>query len=62
LGIEELNPSLEKALELFEQSSLVKSILPWHLLKKFIENKRFECESYKKHVTDFEIQNYYSML
>jgi len=62
LGIEELNPSLEKALELFEQSSLVKSALPEHLLKKFIENKRFECESYKKHVTDFEIQNYYSML
>jgi len=37
LGIDELSPSLEKALELFEKSNLVKETLPKHIYQKFIE-------------------------
>jgi len=62
LAVEELNPSLEKALELFEKSALVRSVLPEHLLKKFIENKKIECKKFNKAVTDFEIKNYYPVL
>ncbi len=62
LLVEELSPSLEKALELFEESELVRKTLPEHVFKKFVENKRIECARFNKHVTDFEIKNYFSVL
>ena len=62
LNIEELSPSLEKAVELFEKSKLVKKILPEHIYQKFIENKRIECDNFNKTVTDYEIKNYFSVL
>jgi len=62
LNIEELSPSLEKALELFEKSSLVKEVLPQHIYRKFIENKNIECNNFNKFVTDYEINNYFGAL
>ena len=62
LKIEELSTSLEKALEFFEKSELVKNILPEHIYQKFIENKKIECNNFNKAVTDYEIKNYFSVL
>ena len=62
LNIEELSTSLEKALEFFEKSELVKNILPEHIYQKFIENKKIECNNFNRTVTDYEIKNYFSVL
>lgn len=62
LDIEELSPSLEKALEFFEKSKLVKRVLPRHIYEKFIENKRIECMDFNRAVTDYEIRNYFGIL
>ena len=62
LKIEELSSFLEKALELFEKSELVKQALPNHIYHKFIENKKTECKNFNKHVTDYEIKNYFGIL
>lgn len=62
LKIEELCPSLEKAIEMFEGSKLVKEVLPRHIYQKLIENKKTECENFNKAVTDYEIKNYFGML
>ncbi len=62
LNIEELSPSLEKALEFFEDSELVKKTLPEHIYQKFVENKKIECNNFNRAVTDYEIKNYFSVL
>lgn len=62
LSIEELSPSLEKAIEFFEKSELVKRVLPQHIYQKFIENKKIECSNFNRVVTDYEIKNYFSIL
>ncbi|MCD6483201.1 MAG: glutamine synthetase [Candidatus Aenigmarchaeota archaeon] len=62
LNIEELSPSLEKALELFKKSELVKKTLSKHIYQKFIENKKIECDNFNKTVTDYEIKNYFGVL
>jgi len=62
LNIGELSTSLEKALEFFEKSELVKNILSKHIYQKFIENKRIECNNFNRTVTDYEIKNYFSVL
>ena len=62
LKIEELSSSLEKALEFFQKSTLVKDTLTPHLYKKFIENKKIECTNFNKAVTDYEIKNYFKIL
>ena len=62
LNIGELSTSLEKALEFFEKSELVKNILSKHIYQKFIENKRIECNNFNRTVTDYQIKNYFSVL
>lgn len=62
LNIEELSPSLEKAIELFEKSNLVKETLTNHIFQKFIENKGIECDNFNRVVTDYEIKNYFGIL
>jgi len=61
-NIEELSSSLEKALEFFEKSELIKKTLPKHIYQKFIENKKIECNNFNRAVTDYEIKNYFSVL
>ncbi len=62
LNIEVLSPSLQKAIELFEKSELVKETLTKHIYQKFIENKKIECINFNKTVTDYEIKNYFNVL
>ncbi len=62
MAIDELSPSLEKAIELFEGSELVKDTLTKHIYKKFVENKKIECSNFNMAVTDYEIKNYFRML
>jgi len=62
LNVEELSPSLEKALEFFEKSELVRRTLPEHIYRKFIENKKIECNNFNRTVTDYEIKRYFSVL
>ncbi len=62
MGIEELSPSLEKALEFFERSEVVGETLTPHIYQKFIEIKRMECADFNRTVTEFEIERYYKML
>jgi len=54
--------SLEEALQIFEKSKFIKNILPDHIFKKIIENKKIECNSYNRYVTDYEIKNYFGIL
>ncbi|MCD6228238.1 MAG: glutamine synthetase [Candidatus Omnitrophica bacterium] len=62
LNIEELSPSLEKALDFFEKSRLIKETLPFHIYQKFLENKKIECKNFNRAVTDYEIKNYFGIL
>ncbi|OQX80691.1 MAG: hypothetical protein B6D56_04400 [Candidatus Omnitrophica bacterium 4484_70.1] len=62
LNIEELSPSLEKALDFFEKSELVKKTLPSHIYQKFLENKKIECKNFNRAVTDYETKNYFGIL
>jgi len=62
LNIEELSPSLEKALDFFEKSELVKKTLPSNIYQKFLENKKIECKNFNRAVTDYETKNYFGIL
>ncbi len=62
IGIQELSASIFEALELFERSEFVRSVLPEHIYKKLLENKKIECANFNRYVTDYEIKNYYSTL
>jgi glutamine synthetase len=57
-GIERLPDSLSEAIKLTERSNLVHRALGDHLFQSFIQNKKIEWESYRAHVTDYEIKRY----
>lgn len=54
--IETLPGSLIEALELAEESSLVREVLGDHLFEQFLLNKRIEWDAYRTQVTDYEIR------
>jgi len=62
LKIEELSSSLETALEFFKKSELIRKNFSSHIYQKFIENKKIECDNFRKSVTDYEIKNYFGIL
>jgi glutamine synthetase len=62
LGINSLPGSLHEAIVEMEKSELVKETLGEHIFEKFIENKKIEWNSYRTHVTGFEIKKYLSIL
>ncbi|MEM5777647.1 MAG: glutamine synthetase family protein [Candidatus Aenigmatarchaeota archaeon] len=62
LEIDELSPSLEKALDYFKKSNFIKKVLPKHLYIKFLQNKEIECKEFNRFVTDYEIKNYFEIL
>ena len=62
LGIGMLPESLNEAIALTEKSDLVRHALGEHVFASFIQNKRIEWESYRSHVTDFEIKRYMQTL
>ena len=61
-GIATLPGSLWEALQLTEQSDLVRRTLGDHVFNSFIQNKKIEWESYRAHVTDYEIKRYLPIL
>jgi len=60
--IEELPGSLIEAIEIAEDSQLLKETLGEHIYTKFLENKKIEWDNYRTKVTDYEIKRYLSIL
>ncbi len=61
-GIETLPDSLNRAIELTENSPLVREALGPHVFPKFIENKKIEWDNYRISVTRYEVEKYLPML
>ncbi len=57
-GVETLPGDLYEAIQLAEESSLVREALGDHVFRSFIENKRIEWDRYRTHVTDYELKQY----
>ncbi len=58
LNIEELPGNLYAAICEVEESELVRETLGDHIFYKFIENKKIEWDSYRTHVSQYEINKY----
>ncbi len=61
-GIATLPGSLYEAIQLTEESELVREALGSHVFNSFIENKRVEWNRYRTQVTDYELKNYLPIL
>lgn len=61
-GIESLPGSLIEAIEITENSELVKKTLGEHVFKNFINNKKIEWDNYRKQVTSYELKTYLPVL
>ncbi|MCT7366096.1 type I glutamate--ammonia ligase [Mycolicibacterium llatzerense] len=61
MGYKELPGSLGVALAEMEKSELVAEALGEHVFDYFLRNKRAEWESYRSHVTPFELKEYLSL-
>jgi len=57
-GITDLPGNLYAAILETEKSDLVRKTLGDHVFKKFIQNKKIEWDSYRTHVSQFEIEKY----
>jgi glutamine synthetase len=57
-----LPSSLQEAIQLTEQSELVRKALGDHVFKAFIDNKKIEWSGYRAAVTDFELDRYLAIL
>jgi glutamine synthetase len=62
MGITSLPGSLNEAIQLCEQSSLVREALGEHVFREFIANKRLEWDRYRVHISDFELNEYLPLL
>jgi glutamine synthetase len=62
LGIRQLPQSLNDALVVMEESTLVQEALGEHIFEWFLRNKRREWRAYKTQVTPFERDRYLSSL
>lgn len=60
--IDELPGSLIEAIEIAEESKLLRSALGDAIFTKFIENKKIEWNNYRRYVTDYEIKRYLPLL
>lgn len=61
-GITDLPGNLYAAILETEESALIKEILGEHIFRKFIENKKIEWDSYRTHVSQYEIDKYLAKL
>lgn len=61
-GIENLPGSLIEAIEITENSKLVKKTLGEHVFRNFIDNKKIEWDNYRKQVTSYELKTYLPIL
>jgi glutamine synthetase len=61
-GITDLPGNLYAATLETEKSELVREVLGEHIFNKFIENKKIEWDTYRTHVSQFEIDKYLPVL
>ena len=61
-GIATLPSSLWEAVQLTEQSKLVRKALGDHIFNAFIKNKKIEWDNYRTQVTDYELKRYLPIL
>jgi glutamine synthetase len=61
-GITSLPGSLQDAIAETEKSELVREALGDHIFEKFIANKKIEWDSFRTHVSKFELDNYLPVL
>jgi glutamine synthetase len=61
-GIDTLPASLLEAIQLTEQSEVVRKALGEHVFRTFIDNKKLEWDHWRVQVTDYEIQRYLPLL
>jgi glutamine synthetase len=61
-GIGTLPGSLSEAIQLTENSELVRKTLGDHVFGAFIENKKIEWDLYRSQVTDYELKKYLPIL
>ncbi len=62
MGFESLPQNLNEALAIMERSELVAEILGEHVFDFFLRNKRAEWDTYRRHVTPFELATYLPVL
>jgi glutamine synthetase len=60
--IDSLPEDLYEAIKITEKSDLVRRALGDHVFHQFIGNKRIEWERYRARVTDYELDQYFSIL
>jgi glutamine synthetase len=61
-GISTLPGTLDEAVQLAEQSEVVRTALGQHVFDSFIGNKKIECDQWRVQVTDYEIKRYLPIL
>jgi glutamine synthetase len=61
-GIGTLPGSLYEAIQLTENSELVRRALGEHLFSTFIQNRKVEWDLYRSQVTDYELKQYLPIL
>jgi len=61
-GIGTLPGSLAEAIQLVEESELVRKALGDHVFYTFIQNKKIEWDNYRTQVTDYELKRYLPIL
>jgi glutamine synthetase len=61
-GIYTLPASLAEAIQLTENSQLVREALGDHVFNAFITNKKIECDRYRIQVTGYELERYLPIL
>ncbi|MDV2989465.1 MAG: glutamine synthetase family protein [Dehalogenimonas sp.] len=61
-GIATLPSSLEEAVHLMEKSELIRETLGEHVFNAYIENKKIEWAKFRAYVTDWERNQYLSVL
>jgi glutamine synthetase len=61
-GIKQLPEDLWEAIQVAEQSELLRRTLGEEVFTSLIENKKIEWEEYRAHVTEWELNNYLSVL
>jgi glutamine synthetase len=60
--IESLPEDLYEAIKITEKSDLIRRTLGDHVFRQFIDNKKIEWERYRARVTDYELEQYFSIL
>ena len=61
-GIDTLPGSLKEAIEAFAGSDFARRALGDHVFESLLQNKTIEYDSYRRHVSDYEIDRYLAVL